>query len=143
MSIRRAIPAICIVVALSLQAWALQTTLTEEKFEAAMKEISYEVGDAEGHIQAAYWYELEDDDAVLTSFFEQVESFWKERKIGKAVELTGEALRAAGALKAAAAKDDSDGATRALRALRTTCRSCHEGFREKTEDGYRIKPNGI
>lgn len=139
MRCRGVIPAISVVVAISLQAWALQTTLTEEKFEAAMKEISLTAGDAEGHIQARYWPELEDDASMLTSLFEQVEAFWKARKIGKAADLAGEALTAAGALKAAAAKDDSDGTKSAVRSLRSTCQSCHEGFREKIEDGYRIK----
>ena len=139
MCVRGVIPAISVVVALSLQAWALQSTLTEEKYEAAMKEISFTLGDAEGHIQAAYWPELEDDASMLTSLFKQVEAFWKARKIRNAADLAGEALTAVGALKAAAAKDDSDGTKSAVRELRGTCQSCHEGFREKTDDGYRIK----
>ena len=105
-----------------------------------MKEISPTAGDAEGHIQARYWPELEDDADILTSQFEQVEGFWKERKIQKAANLAGEALRAVAALKSAAAKDDSDGTKSAVRALRGTCQPCHEAFREKTEEGYRIKP---
>ncbi len=140
MCIRKIILAICAVAALSLQVWALQSTLTEEKYSAAMKEISLTAGDAEGHIQARYWPELEDDADILTSQFEQVEGFWKERKIQKAANLAGEALRAVAALKSAAAKDDSDGTKSAVRALRGTCQPCHEAFREKTEEGYRIKP---
>ncbi len=116
-----------------------QSVMTEKEYAATMKEISLTAGDAEGHLQARYWPELEDDGRRLVSMFEDVEAFWKARNTEKAVSIAQKAQRVAEALKNAAVKDDHEAAGAAIRQLKGTCESCHPQFREKTEDGYRIK----
>ena len=45
----------------ALPVGALQSTMTEEEYGAAMTEINFIVGDAELHIDARYWPELFED----------------------------------------------------------------------------------
>jgi hypothetical protein len=113
--------------------------MNEKEYEAAMKEISLTAGDAEGHLQARYWTELEDDATRLASMFEGVEAFWEARNTEKAISIAQRAQKAAGALMDAAVADDHEAAGAAIRSLKETCQPCHSQFREKTEDGYRIK----
>ncbi len=129
------------VVALSFQVAALQSTLTEKEYQASMKEISLTVGDAEGHLQARYWGEIEADAGRLISEFEKVEAFWKARNTEKAAAIAKKAKTAAVALDNAAVKDDHIAAGAAISRLKETCESCHPQYREKTDDGYRIKAN--
>lgn len=129
------------VVALSFQVAALQSTITEKQYEGAMKEISLTVGDAEGHLQARYWGEIEADAGRLISEFEKIEAFWKARNTEKAVAIAKKAQAAAKDLDSAAVKDDHIAAGAAINRLKETCESCHPLYREKTDEGYRIKAN--
>ncbi len=139
MHARGVVAATVAVFALSFHAGALQSTLTEKEYEAAMKEIALTVGDAEGHLQARYWGEIEADAGRLISEFEKVEAFWKARSTENAAAIAKKAQTAAAALDSAAVKDDHIAAGAAIGALKETCESCHPQFREKTDDGYRIK----
>ena len=134
------IVAIWVITLFGLQAGALQSTMTEEDYDAAMQEVRLTAGDADGHIDARYFPELEEDGRALASVFEQVEAFWKARDTQQAADIARSAVDAANALTAAAARDDRNAARSAFQTLQGTCQACHEDFRERTEEGFRIKP---
>ena len=120
-----------------------QMVLTEADFAAAMEEIDYVTGDAELHIDAKYWGDLGTDTDALKSLLEQVQTFWIAREVQGAVDFIEQALAATATLSRASATEDDDQASQAFADLKSTCRSCHREFRERTEDGgYRIKPGG-
>ena len=122
---------------------ASQAVLTEADFSAAMEEIDYVTGDAELHIDAKYWGDLGTDTDALKSLLEQIQKFWMAREVQGAVDFVEQALVATAALSRASAVEDDDQASQAFSGLKSTCRSCHREFRERTDDGgYRIKPSG-
>ena len=123
----------------TLPAGASQSTMTEEEYGAAMTEINFLVGDAELHIDARYWPELFEDIGKLRTQFEQVEAFWTARGTEEAAEFARQVLEGLSPIGTASDEKDSSAASAALRALRGTCQSCHDGFREPSADGYRIK----
>ena len=129
-----------VVIVCGLRIGALQTAPTEAEFEATMTEIRLTLGDAEGHIDARYWPETEEDGAAFVELFEQVQAFWEARDTETAVAIAGTAIAASRALTAAAAQNDLDAARSAFGDLRGTCAACHGDYREETEDGYRVKP---
>ena len=115
---------------------ARQTELNEADFPATMKEIGLTVGDAEGHIDARYWPETEEDGKRLAAMFQLVEEFWLNRGTDAAARI---AVTASNNLTTVARANDYSEARNALAAIRKTCGACHQDFREETEDGYRIK----
>ena len=127
-------------VASGLRGEALQSTVTDTEYDAAMKEIRLTVGDADLHLQSQYWPELGTDTDRLKTFFEQVEAFWSAKGTEQATVFAGEALAAVATLSSAVGQQDRQAATNAINTLRDVCQSCHGVFREQTEDGYRIKP---
>ena len=117
-----------------------QETMTDDEYDAAMKEIRLTLGDTRGHIDARYWPELDTEVGRLQAFFEQIEIFWSARGVDDATGFAQEALQALESLSTAATQEDQTAARDALQRLQGSCQSCHEGFREETDDGYRIKP---
>ena len=140
MNARLLIAIISIVAPVGLGAKALQETLTEEEFDATMKEVGLTLGDTEGHIGARYWPETEEDGRRLQSMFQQVEAFWKAQEVEEAAAIAADAVAAARAITAAAGENNHDGAQSAFGDLRGTCATCHRSYREQTDEGYRIKP---
>ena len=133
------IAVLCVAAALSPSAAARQQPVTEADYQAAMKEISFLVVDADSHIDASYWPELGDDVDKLIAQFEKVEAFWTARGTARAADLAQQALASIGKLNAAS-RDRNGGAGReAVAELRGVCQSCHEQFRERTADGFRMK----
>ena len=118
---------------------ARQTGLNETDFPATMKEIGLTVGDAEGHIDARYWPETEEDGQRLAAKFQLVEEFWLNRGTDAAAGIAADAVTASNNLTTVARANDYSGSRNALAAIRKTCGACHQDFREETEDGYRIK----
>jgi len=127
-------------VAMMPPALALQDAMTEEEYDAAMKEIRFTVSDAQGHIDARYWPELETEVGRLQSYFTQIESFWTSRGTDEAAAFAQEALEALEGLLSAAGEEDQAAARDALKTLQGSCGSCHMQFREETAGGFRIKP---
>ena len=125
---------------MALPVHAQETTLTVDEYEDTMKEINYVLGDAELHVDAMYWADLGADTEALRSLFARVQMFWEARAAREAVDFAGRALTANSALSRASAQSDRSAARQAIVDLKAACTSCHGEFREKTEDGYRIKP---
>ena len=118
---------------------AQQSAMTEEEYSAAMTEINFIIGDAELHIDARYWPELFEDLGKLRTQFEQVEAFWSARGSEEAVGFAQKILEGLAPIGTAGDEKDTQAASSTLRALQTTCQSCHDAFREQGPDGYRIK----
>ncbi len=120
-----------------------QAVLNEADYAAAMEEMNYVRGDAEGHIEAKYWGDVRNDMVALRSLLQQVQTFWMAREVQSAVDCTEQALAATAALLSASDAEDGERADQAFGDLRSTCLACHQEFRERTEDGgFRIKPGG-
>lgn len=72
--------------------------------------------------------------------YEQMIGYWRQKDAPDAVKWSVEGKAAAAELASAAHGGDSEKATAALKMVGATCRPCHEGYREKLEDGtYRIR----
>ena len=123
----------------TLPANAQQSTMTEEEYGAAMTEINFLVGDAELHIDARYWPELFEDIQKMRTQFEQIEAFWTARGTDEAAGLARQVIDGLSPIGTAGDEKDAQAASTALRALRGTCQSCHDAFREPGPDGYQIK----
>jgi hypothetical protein len=116
--------------------------LTIEGHEKAMKEIDYVLEEAEFHIDARYWADLGSDTDALRANFTRVKAFWEGRGTADAVGFVEQALTANSALSRASMASDKAQATTAVGELRAACKACHSEYREKTDDGFRIKPSG-
>ncbi len=119
---------------------ASQDAMTEEDYDAAMKEIRFTVSDIQGHIDARYWPELDTAVGRLQSYFTQVEAFWTARGTAAAAGFAQDALAALEEVTAASAAEDQPAARDAVKTLQASCGACHMEFREETPDGFRIKP---
>ena len=139
MSSQRFFMTMGIVLLCVLSAKAQQSTMTEEEYSSTMTEINFIIGDAELHIDARYWPELFEDLGKLRTQFEQVEAFWSARGSEEAVGFAQNILEGLAPIGTAGDEKDTQAASSALRALRTSCQSCHDAFREQGSDGYRIK----
>ena len=117
-----------------------QEVTTEADYAKAMTEIRFLMGDADQHVDARYWPELADDVSKLRAQFEAVEAFWTARGTDAAVVRAQEAIGKLEPILAAADDKNPQTAASSVQALRGTCQSCHQQFREETADGFRIKP---
>jgi hypothetical protein len=115
---------------------------TVEEYEKTMKEIDYVLGDVELHIDAMYWADLGADTDALRSLFARVQAFWEARQASEAMGFVDQALTANSTLSRASMESDKAAAGRAVGDLKAACKACHEEYREKTDDGYRIRPGG-
>ena len=140
MRIQRLVVAVSAALVCALPTGASQSALTEDEYGAAMTEINFLVGDAELHIDARYWPELSEDIGKLRTQFEQVEAFWTARGSEAAAGYARQVREGLSPIRMAAGERDAEAASTALQALKGTCQSCHDAFREPSPDGYRIKP---
>ena len=120
---------------------ASQDIANEADYAKSMTEIRFLMGDANQHVDARYWPELADDVSKLKAQFEAVEAFWTARGTDAAVALAQEAIGKLEPVLAAADNKNPQAAEAAVQAIRSTCQSCHQQFREETADGFRIKPS--
>ena len=76
----------------------------------------------------------------LGGIYEEMIGFWRQREASRAVKWSAEGKAAAVELASAANAGDAERAEAAWKRLGTTCKSCHDMFREKLPDGrYKIK----
>ncbi len=115
---------------------------TIEDHETAMKAIDFALDDAEFHIDSRYWADLGADTDALKVQFMLVRAFWAARDAEKAVGFVEQALAANSALSRASMESSKSGASQAVGDLRATCKACHSDYRERTDDGFRIRSGG-
>lgn len=119
---------------------APQAVLTEATHASTMKEVDLTVKDAETHLDATYWEDLGVDTDRLRALLGQVQGFWTARQAQPAVGFSDQAVAAAYALGQASGTQDNAAARQAMSDLKSTCQACHDQYRERTDDGFRIKP---
>ena len=127
---------------MAFPAAAQESPPTLEAYEKAMKEIDHVLDEAEFHIDARYWADLGSDTDALRANFNRVKAFWEARNASDAVRFVEQALTANSALSRASMASDKTQASRAVGDLRAACKACHSEYREKTDDGFRIKSAG-
>jgi Cytochrome C' len=76
----------------------------------------------------------------ISSAYENMIAFWRQRNASDAVKLSEEGKAAALELASAAHAGDDEKANAAFKKVGGTCRPCHDAHREKTPEGkYKIK----
>lgn len=135
---RRLLGIAALAVAMAVPVWA-QQVMSEEDYDATMKTIRVTQQGINEHLEAQSASALGDDGTALVEAFEKVNAFWTAREESAAMELAGKALAASRVFQEAGAAGNFDAAGTAFGELRSTCMPCHQQYRERTEDGYRIK----
>ncbi len=138
MSQRKTLWIIALIAAVAVPAWALQE-FSEEDYDATMTSIRATQRGVNGHLEAQSATDVGADGATFVEAFEKVGAFWKARDEAAAVELATKALQASRSFQEAGAAGDFDAASAAFGELRSTCQACHQQYRERTENGFRIK----
>ena len=138
MSHRKLFGIITLIVAVAVPVWAYQD-VSEEDYDAAMKAIRATQQGVNDHLEAQNAPDVGADGAKLVEAFEKVEAFWNAREEAVALELATKALQAARRFQEAGGAGNFDVAGEAFGEIRSTCMPCHQQYRERTENGYRIK----
>ena len=139
MKARKLVVIATLVIAVAVPAWA-QLQVSEEGYEAAMKDIQATMRGANDHLEAQDAPSVGADGTKFVDAFAKAEAFWKARNEEQATAWSMEALAAARKFQEAGAAGNFDAATVALGEMRGTCQSCHMQYRERVEGGgYRIK----
>jgi len=138
MKLRKLIAMVAVIAALATPLLAYQE-VSEEDYDAAMKSIRATQQGVNSHMEAQNAPELGADGDKFVAAFETVASYWKGRDEAVALELATKALMAARKFKAAGGAGQFDAAATQFGEIRSTCQPCHQGYRERTESGYRIK----
>ncbi len=129
---------IALIAAVAVPAGALQE-FSEEDYDATMKSIRATQRGINDHLEAQNATDVGADGTKLVEAFEKIGAFWKARNEAAAVELATKALQASRTFQEAGAAGDFDAAAAAFGELRSICQSCHQQYRERTENGFRIK----
>jgi cytochrome c556 len=77
--------------------------------------------------------------AILKQGFAETETFWKKREKPDAIKWAAEARGYAESLEAAVTAGKWEEAKGAVGSLQQTCAACHGAYRQRDEDGYRIR----
>lgn len=77
-------------------------------------------------------------DAVAKNL-EGTDKFWSAHKVADAVKMTNDGVAAAKALSAAAKSGDAAATKEAGAKLGASCKGCHDQYREKDGETYKVK----
>ncbi len=139
MFLRRSLLAAALVALLALPAIA-QQAMSEENYDAAMKQVRATFGGVRDQVEAEAGADVAAAGKELAELFEKVEAFWEAREVESAIEISAGARDAALELQKAGETGNFEAAGEAFQLLRATCRGCHGQYREELADGsYRIK----
>jgi cytochrome c556 len=104
---------------------------TEEELDKWMKAVGKTAGALRKANEANDAEALKAGGKTMVDLFGQAETFWAKHKMTDAVEMNKKTVAGAKAL--------ADG-TGNLQGLMSTCKGCHDKYREKLEDGsYKLK----
>lgn len=134
MNHRKLFGIIALIAAVAVPAWALQEVSAED-YDAAMKSIGGTQRGVNDHLEAQSATDLGADGAKFVEGFVKAEAYWKARGVEEAAELAATALAAARTFQEAGAAGNFDAAAAAFGEMRQTCRSCHQTYRQRNEDG--------
>jgi len=92
------------------------------------------------HVKAKNYDAIVSDAATLKQNLLDTESFWAERKMDTALNITRTGLQALADLQAAALANDDAAIARAAAAVTGTCGACHRQYRDQLPDkSYEIR----
>ncbi len=103
---------------------------SEEDLTKSMKTVGKTMGELRKANEAKDEAALKAGGATLVEQFTLAGKFFTEHKMTDAVEMNNKTLAAAKALA------DGSGT---MMAVGSTCKGCHDVYREKTETGYKLK----
>ena len=138
MHLRKWFSVLVVAAALALPLWA-QQAMSDDEYDATMKQIRATVGGANDHITARAGADVAADGTALAESFAKVQAFWEAREREDATGWAAAALEAARDLESAGGAGNFEAAATAFGNLRGACMPCHTQYRERTEDGFRIK----
>jgi len=138
MKARKLVALVAFVIAIAVPVWA-QLQVSEEDYDAAMKNIQATMEGVNDHLEAQDAPSVGADGTKLVNAFATANAFWTARNEEQATAWSMEALVAARKFQEAGAAGNFDAASAALGEIRGTCRTCHMQYRERVEGGYRIK----
>ncbi len=112
--------------------------------EAAYSKTMKTVGEAQAALRKALDASegrlVQEQAAVLTQAFSQVERFWRGQRRADAVDWARRAAALAESLARGSAEERWDDVKRAATSLAGLCQQCHETYRERFDDGsFRIR----
>jgi hypothetical protein len=126
--------------AFSIAAICAADAIDEKQFQKHMKVVGKASRDFKGNFESKNAAAVEKDAAAVADSYKAMASFFKARKTDDAVKWAGDSATAASATAAAAKAGDWDQVKSHWGAVGKNCKSCHDKYREKLDDGsYRIK----
>jgi hypothetical protein len=118
---------------------ALPLNADEAAFDAVMKRINPAFGGIRQAVAAGGSDKAAEQAAILKQGFAETETFWKKREKPDAIKWAAEARGYAESLEAAVTAGKWEEAKAAVGSLQQTCAACHGAYRQRDEDGYRIR----
>ena len=110
---------------------------TEEDYDKLMKA----VGAANGAIaKATDGATVSAEAKKLQALFKDAQEFWSAHKNKEAADWAASAMTHAAEIEKAATANNMDGVAQHRKELGGVCATCHKANREKTETGFRIRP---
>jgi cytochrome c556 len=132
--------ATALIVAIGSAALLSAQAKTEEDYDKLMKA----VGAANGTIaKATDGATVAAEAKKLQALFKDVQGFWTAHNNKEAADWAGQAMTHAAAIEKAAAANNMEGVAGARKELGGVCQTCHKANREKTETGFRIRPEAL
>jgi len=127
-------------VAFSFTAVRAAEAMDEKQFQKLMKEVGNVAKQFKDHSAAKNAAVVAKDSARTAEIYKQMAAFWKARMTDEAAKLSEQSAAAAGATAMAAKAGDWNKVKSSWGVVVQNCKSCHEKFREKLDDGsYKIK----
>jgi cytochrome c556 len=129
-----------LIVAIGSAAMLSAQAKTEEDYDKLMKA----VGAANGAIaKATDGATVAAEAKKLQALFKDAEGFWTAHKNKEAAGWAAQAMTHAAAIEKAGAANNMEGVAGARKELGGVCQTCHKANREKTETGFRIRPEAL
>jgi cytochrome c556 len=114
----------------------------EKEFQGWMKTTGATMGSLRKNLEAKNGEAAAADAKTLQEVFAKVHDFWMKKKIESATKFATTAQNGFKVVGQLASSGKFDEAAAEMKSTVATCAGCHNGFREKKEDGtYRIKYN--
>ena len=111
----------------------------EAAFDAIMKRVNPAFGAIRKVVAAGGGENAQEHANTLKQAFAESETFWKKREKADAVKWAADARAQAEVLERAVASGKWDDAKTAVSGMQQICSACHGAYRERGEDGYRIR----
>lgn len=119
---------------------AIALPAQEAEFRTSMKTLAASMG-ALNKMESKTTPEAVQTAERMAAIYEEMIGFWRQRDAKDAVKLSVDGKASAVAMASAAHAGDAAKAGDAFKSLSTTCKPCHEAYREKRADGtYAFKP---